>query len=41
MDNVSICSEVQAAIWRAFRERDIEIPFPQQVQYQVEGPPKS
>ncbi|MCP9836143.1 mechanosensitive ion channel [Cyanobium sp. N.Huapi 1H5] len=41
MDNVSICSEVQAAIWRAFRDRQIEIPFPQQVQYQVEGPPKS
>lgn len=41
MDNVSICSEVQAGIWRAFRDRDIEIPFPQQVQYQVEGPPKS
>ncbi|MCP9930734.1 mechanosensitive ion channel [Cyanobium sp. AMD-g] len=41
MDNVSICSEVQAGIWRAFRDRGIEIPFPQQVQYQVEGPPKS
>jgi small-conductance mechanosensitive channel len=41
MDNVSICSQVQAGIWRAFRERDIEMPFPQQVQYQVEGPPKS
>lgn len=41
MDNVSICSDVQAAIWRAFRDRQIEIPFPQQVQYQVEGPPKS
>jgi small-conductance mechanosensitive channel len=41
MDNVSICSEVQAAIWRVFRDRQIEIPFPQQVQYQVDGPPKS
>ena len=41
MDNVSICSEVQAAIWRAFRDRQIEIPFPQQVQYRVEGPPRS
>ncbi|MCP9835754.1 MULTISPECIES: mechanosensitive ion channel family protein [unclassified Cyanobium] len=41
MDNVSICSEVQAGIWRAFRDRNIEIPFPQQVQYRVEGPPKS
>jgi small-conductance mechanosensitive channel len=41
MDSVSICSEVQAGLWRSFRDRDIEIPFPQQVQYQVEGPPKS
>jgi len=40
MDNVSICSEVQAGIWQAFRERGIEIPFPQQVQYRVEGPPE-
>ena len=41
MDSVSICSEVQAGLWRSFRDRDIEIPFPQQVQYQVEGPPKN
>ncbi|KAF0654753.1 small-conductance mechanosensitive channel [Cyanobium sp. Copco_Reservoir_LC18] len=41
MDNVSICSEVQAAVWKAFQDRGIEIPFPQQVQYRVEGPPKS
>ena len=41
MDNVSICSDVQAGIWQAFRDRNIEIPFPQQVQYRVEGPPKS
>ncbi len=40
MDNVSICSELQAAIWKAFRERGIEIPFPQQVQYRLEGPPQ-
>jgi small-conductance mechanosensitive channel len=40
MHNVSVCSEVQAAIWRAFRERGIEIPFPHQVQYQVKGPPE-
>ncbi|MCS5690862.1 mechanosensitive ion channel [Cyanobium sp. FGCU-6] len=39
MDNVSICSEVQVAVWQAFRQHDIEIPFPQQVQYQVELPP--
>lgn len=41
MDNVSICSDVQAGVWRAFRDRNIEIPFPQQVQYRVEGPPKT
>ena len=40
MDNVSICSELQAAIWKAFRDRGIEIPFPQQVQYRLEGPPQ-
>jgi small-conductance mechanosensitive channel len=40
MHNVSVCSEVQAAIWRVFRERGIEIPFPHQVQYQVKGPPE-
>jgi small-conductance mechanosensitive channel len=33
MDNVSICSDVQAAVWHAFREQGIEIPFPQQVQH--------
>jgi small-conductance mechanosensitive channel len=31
MQNVSICSEVQTAIWQAFRDRNIEIPFPQRV----------
>ena len=41
MDNVSICCDVHAGIWQAFRDRNIEIPFPQQVQYRVEGPPKS
>ncbi|MFO7628419.1 MAG: mechanosensitive ion channel [Prochlorococcaceae cyanobacterium] len=39
MDNVGICSEVQSAIWQAFRQQGIEIPFPQQVQYQVAGAP--
>ena len=39
MDNGSICSEVQIALWRSFREHGIEIPFPQQVSYQVEGTP--
>ena len=27
MDNVSICSTVNQAIWEAFRQQDIEIPF--------------
>jgi small-conductance mechanosensitive channel len=35
MDNVSICSEVQSAVWRAFRDGGIEIPFPQQVVHQA------
>lgn len=34
MDNVSICSEVNQAIWLAFAREEIEIPFPQQVQHQ-------
>jgi potassium efflux system protein len=40
MNNAGICSEVQMAVWHAFRDNDIEIPFPQQVQYQVEGVPE-
>ena len=39
MANVSVCSQVQVAVWQAFRDHEIEIPFPQQVQYQVELPP--
>jgi small-conductance mechanosensitive channel len=39
MDNVSICSEVNQAIWHAFKREGIEIPFPQQVQYELPGPP--
>ncbi len=35
LDNVSICSDVHTAVWQAFQENGIEIPFPQQVQYQV------
>jgi potassium efflux system protein len=30
--NISICSAVQQAIWQAFREHSIEIPYPHQVQ---------
>ncbi len=41
MDNVSICSAVNQAIWEAFRQQDIEIPFPQQVEYQMAWPPQS
>lgn len=39
MDNVSICSAVNAAVWQAFRQQGIEIPFPQRVQYSISGPP--
>lgn len=39
MDNAGICSEVNQAIWKAFQREGIEIPFPQQVQYEVAGPP--
>jgi small-conductance mechanosensitive channel len=37
MRNVSICSEVQAAVWRAFRSHGIEIPFPQRVVARAEA----
>jgi potassium efflux system protein len=40
MDNVGICSEVNQAIWKAFKEHNIEIPFPQQVQYSMVWPPE-
>ena len=39
LTNAGISSEVNQAIWHAFREQGIEIPFPQQVQYQQPGPP--
>ena len=40
MDNVTICSEVNQAIWRAFKQQGIEIPFPQQVEYSMVWPPE-
>jgi potassium efflux system protein len=40
MDNIGICSEVNQAIWRAFRTNNIEIPFPQQVEYSMVWPPE-
>jgi small-conductance mechanosensitive channel len=36
MHNAGICSEVNQAIWQAFAEHGIEIPFPQQVQYNLD-----
>ncbi|MFZ9621408.1 MAG: mechanosensitive ion channel protein MscS, partial [Prochlorococcaceae cyanobacterium] len=41
MDNVTICSEVNQAIWHAFQREGIEIPFPQQVEYSMVWPPES
>lgn len=40
MDNVGICSEVNQAIWHAFKRQNIEIPFPQQVEYSMVWPPE-
>jgi small-conductance mechanosensitive channel len=39
MNNISICSAVNTAVWEAFRHEGIEIPFPQRVQYSVSGSP--
>ena len=41
MDNVGICSEVNQAIWLAFKQQNIEIPFPQQVEYSMVWPPET
>jgi small-conductance mechanosensitive channel len=38
MDNGGICSDVNQAIWGAFAEHNIEMPFPQQVEYLREYP---
>ncbi|MFM8935645.1 MAG: mechanosensitive ion channel family protein [Vulcanococcus sp.] len=35
LDNGSICSEMNQAIWQAFRQNHIEIPFQQQVPYEL------
>jgi small-conductance mechanosensitive channel len=40
MDNVGICSEVNQAIWHAVKRQNIEIPFPQQVEYSMVWPPE-
>jgi small-conductance mechanosensitive channel len=40
LDNSSISSEVYQAIWHAFKAKDIEIPFPQQVEYSMVWPPE-
>ena len=40
MDHGSICSEVNQAIWHAFKDNNIEIPFPQQVEYSMVWPPE-
>jgi potassium efflux system protein len=40
MDNVGICSEVNQAIWSAFKQHNIDIPFPQQVEYSMVWPPE-
>lgn len=39
MMNVTIDSAVGSAVWKAFAENGIEIPFPQQVQYNLTGGP--
>ncbi|MFM8967428.1 MAG: mechanosensitive ion channel family protein [Vulcanococcus sp.] len=40
MDDETICSEVNQAIWSAFKQHNIEIPFPQQVEYSMVWPPE-
>lgn len=41
MNNVGICSDVNQAIWLAFKQQNIEIPFPQQVEYSMVWPPET
>ena len=40
MDNVGICNEVNQTNWKAFKQNNIEIPFPQQVEYSMVWPPE-
>ena len=35
MTNLGISSELRRAIWHAFKQHDIEIPFPQRVVHQA------
>jgi len=37
MENGGICSEVRRAIWHAFQQHEIEIPFPQRVLHNAEA----
>ena len=39
LQNGSLCSAVNQAIWRVFQQEGIEIPYPQRVHYSVAGPP--
>ncbi|MFU8885079.1 MAG: mechanosensitive ion channel family protein [Cyanobacteriota bacterium] len=39
LENGSICSAVNQAVWRSFQREGIEIPYPQQVHYNISGGP--
>ena len=41
MRNITVYSKVAEAVWTAFHDNDIEIPFPQRVQYNLVGPPSN
>ncbi|MEB3332221.1 MAG: mechanosensitive ion channel domain-containing protein [Synechococcaceae cyanobacterium] len=40
MSDPVICSQMRAALWQAFKSHGIEMPYPHQIQYQVEGLPR-